>query len=99
MFGRKKRFSKYKRFYRRGPKVGEEFEHNGQIYKVLAKEGEQLISDGIGGGYINDILYCEHQCTVIERLQAEVKELKELVMKEFINEEGTTKQITTTEEF
>jgi len=91
MFGRKKKYSKYKTFYRYSGEVGEEYEHDGKIWKILAVTGERLITDGQSGGSIDKILYCEYQCTVVERLQKDVNDLQVIIrhlnesMKEILN--------------
>jgi hypothetical protein len=73
MFGR---MNKYRTMYvSTSLKEGDEFERNGKIFKVKAITGERT-HFSYGGGWSESIIVSEYQCTVVERLQEEIKELK-----------------------
>jgi len=70
---------KYRTFSVYSAVVGEEIVIKNDIWKVLAITGEEIISHGYGGT-IKKVVYCEHQCTILERMREEIKDLQDKVL-------------------
>ena len=61
-------------------KEGDELEYKDSIYVVKAILAERIIGN-LGGGTIESYILVEYVCTIIERLQNDILELKKEVEK------------------